>query len=193
MKKKITIIFWTSADMRRTLETIARTDESSLSSTVEHIVADYMKSTSFQNRVRPEKRRHPRKVVSIPAYVKTRDSDANHEAVVLDLSLGGICVTVPKECILRIDESDENSQFETSFAVPGNKPVRIICKAERVVPRNGNPHVGASFIDADFAIYQNLQQYLMEKRPERRGPGHEAPDRKRIGRSLYTTIVKVTG
>ena len=191
MKKKITIIFWTSADMRRTLEAIARADESSLSSAVERIVADYVKGKGLENRVRPEKRRHPRRAVSIPAHVKTRDSD--HEAVVLDLSLDGICVTVPKECIVRIDEGDANSQFETSFVLPGNKPVRIICKAERVVPRNGNPQLGASFTDANFVIYQNLQQYLMEKRPERRGPGHEAPDRKRIGRSLYTTVAKVTG
>jgi len=73
------------------------------------------------------------------------------------------CRPKPSPLIVsKIYEGGEKSQLETSFVLPErNKPVRLVCKAERVVPSNGNVYVGASFIDADFTNYQNLQQYLV--------------------------------
>jgi hypothetical protein len=164
MKKEITICFRTNEDLRSALEVVAREDRRSLSSAIELILTDYLKKNKdFPGRDQQERRRYPRKTVAIPAYVTTADSDATqHGAVVLDLSLGGMCVSVPRECVSKIYEGGEKSQFETSFVLPErNKPVRLVCKAERVVPSNGNVYVGASFIDADFTNYQNLQQYLV--------------------------------
>jgi hypothetical protein len=37
----------------------------------------------------------------------------------------------------------------------------MVCRPRRVVPVNGNVHVGASFVDSDFRNYQRLQQYLV--------------------------------
>lgn len=59
-------------------------------------------------------------------------------------------------------KEQQKPEFETSFVVPGRSdPVRVVCKAERMVPSNGDVRVGASFINADFENYQNLQQFLM--------------------------------
>src|SRR5208337_4479440 len=139
MKKEITICFRTNEDLRSALEAVARDDRRSLSSAIELILTDYLKKNKdFPERDQQERRRYPRKAVTIPAYVKTRDSDATqHGAVVLDLSLGGMGVSVPRECVSKIYEGGEKSQFETSFVLPDrNKPVRLVCKAERVVPSN---------------------------------------------------------
>jgi c-di-GMP-binding flagellar brake protein YcgR len=84
------------------------------------------------------------------------------EAVILDISLSGLCVSVPKESMPEIYEGARTSTFETSFMLPQEeKSIRIVCRPERVVPVNGSIHVGASFVDSDFTNYQQLQQYLV--------------------------------
>ena len=161
-KKPITICFRTSEELRGALETAARKDRRSLSSVIESILTDYLKrNRGFSNRV--ERRRYPRKQVTIPAYVEVSDTGiTRHGAVILDLSLGGMRVSVPKECVSKIYERGEKSHFKMSFTLPSeNKPVRVVCKPERVVPSNGNVYVGARFVDADFTAYQRLQQYLI--------------------------------
>jgi hypothetical protein len=164
MKKEITICFRTNEELRSALETVAREDRRSLSSAIELILTDFLKKNrDFLNREQQEKRRYLRKQVAIPAYVKTCDADSSqHGAVILDMSLGGMCVSVPRECVSHIYEGGETSNFETSFTLPQSaKAIRMICKPERVVPSNGNVYVGASFVDAEFANYQSLQQYLV--------------------------------
>jgi hypothetical protein len=164
MKKEITICFRTNEELRGALEVVAREDRRSLSSAIELILTDYLKKNrDFPDREQHERRRYQRKHVTIPAYVKTCEANTSqHGAVILDMSLGGVCLSVPKECISQIYDDAENSQFETAFVLPEtNKPVKLVCKAERVVPSNGNVYIGASFVDAEFGNYQQLQHYLM--------------------------------
>ncbi len=162
VNKPVTICFRTSEELRGSLETEARQDRRSLSSLIELILADYLKtSRGFSDRV--ERRRYQRKQVTIPAYVEVSGADAaRHGADILDLSLGGMRVSVRKECVSKIYERGEKSRFAISFTLPAeNKPVRVVCKPERVVPSNGAAYMGVSFVDADFANYQLLQQYLV--------------------------------
>jgi hypothetical protein len=164
MKKEITICFRTNEELRGALEVVAREDRRSLSSAIELILTDYLKKNGdFLNRDQKEKRRYHRKRTTIPAYVKTDDADTSrHGAVVLDMSLGGLCLSVPKECATQIHGTGKDSQFETSFVLPDTKKsVRVVCRPERVVPSNGDVYVGASFVDVEFSNYQHLQQYLM--------------------------------
>ena len=160
MKKEITICFRTSEDLRNALEAVARGDRRSLSSVIELILTDHVK----KNRDSPEgdqreRRRYPRRHVAIPAYVKVHGSA--HGAVIVDLSLGGMRVSVPSECVSGIYEGPEKSHFETSFALPSGGTVKVVCKPERIAPSNGNVDVGACFVEADFVNYQRIQQYLM--------------------------------
>jgi hypothetical protein len=164
MKKEITICFRTNEELRSALEVVAHEDRRSLSSAIELILTDYLKKNKeFPIRDHQEKRKFTRKQVAIPAYVKACNAQASqHGAVILDMSLGGMCVSVPKECVPHIYEEGVSSSFEASFTLPkGSKPIRMICKPERVVPSNGNAFIGASFIDAEFENYQNLQEYLV--------------------------------
>jgi hypothetical protein len=164
VKKSITICFRTSEELRDALETVAREDRRSLSSMIELILTDHVKrSRDFSDRDQTEKRRYPRKQVTIPAYVEVANADVTqYGAVILDLSLGGMRVSIPKECLSKIYERGKKSLFETSFTLPSEKkPVRVVCEPERMVPSSGNVYVGASFVDADFAAYQSLQQYLI--------------------------------
>ena len=161
MKKEITICFRTSEELRNALEAIATRDRRSLSSAIELILTDYVKkSGGFPERDQRERRRHPRKPVAIPAYVKTGDSE--HGAVIVDLSLGGMGFSVPRDFASRVYEGREKPHFVTSFVLPaGGTPVRVVCTPERAVPLNGNLHVGASFVDADFLNYQRIQRFLV--------------------------------
>ena len=161
MKKKVTVCFRTSQDLRKRLEELAQSDRRSLSSLIELILTDYLNKERVRDQ--QERRRYPRKAVTIPAYVEAPDS-TRHGAVVLDLSLNGIGISVPRECVSKIYEGGEKSQFETAFAVPDrNETVRLVCKPERVVPSGQDMYVGASLINADFGTYKDLQQFLMER------------------------------
>lgn len=162
MKKEITICFRTSEELRGPLEKAAHEDRRSLSSAIELILTDYLeKNHEFPHQ--KERRRFMRKHVSIPAHVKSIDSDKlEHEAVILDISLSGLRVSLPEESMSGIYEGVRESKFETSFVLPQmDKSIRLVCRPQRVVPVNGNIHVGASFVDSDFTNYQQLQQYLV--------------------------------
>jgi hypothetical protein len=162
MRKEVTICFRTSEELRSALERAAREDRRSLSSAIELILTDYLeKNHEFPHQ--KERRRFMRKQVSIPAQVRSNDWEKKeHTAVILDISLSGLRVSLPKESMPEIYEGEETPTFETSFVLPREeKSIRIVCRPQRVVPVNGNIHVGASFVDSDFTNYQQLQQYLV--------------------------------
>jgi hypothetical protein len=162
MKKEVTICFRTSEELRGALEKSAHEDRRSLSSTIELILTDYLeKNHEFPHQ--KDRRRFVRKQVSIPAHVKGIDSEKlEHEGVILDISLSGLRVSLPKELMPEIYEGTKDFTFETSFVLPQeNKSIRLVCRPQRVVPVNGNIHVGACFVDSDFTNYQQLQQYLV--------------------------------
>lgn len=165
MKKGVTICFRTTDETRSALERAARDERRSLSSLVELILTDRLNEAGKSSAHNPrEKRRHERKPVVIPANIKIagRGSES-FGAVVHDLSLAGMGVSVPKECVSKIYDR-EGAHFEAFFVLPENEePIRVTCKAERVVPSSMEARVGASFIDADFDKYQKLQQYLVEQ------------------------------
>jgi hypothetical protein len=165
MRKETTICFRSSEELRSALETLARGDRRTLSSVIELILTDYVRANSkLAEPARQEKRKFPRKPTTVPAYVRNCMGDvANHGAVILDMSLGGLRVSVPKEWGTQLtSETAKGRQFEASFALPERStPVRVVCEPERVVPSVGHLHVGARIVDADFEDYQLLQRHLM--------------------------------
>ena len=160
MKKEIMVAFCTSEELKSALEVIARKEGQSLSSAIKLILIDHLtKNHGFPKSDRRERRQYPRKHVVIPAYVKTRDTE--YGAVIVDLSLSGIRVSVSGECVSRMYDGLEKSRFEAFFALSAGGTVKVVCEPERVMPSSGTIQVGASFVDADFADYQRVQQYLM--------------------------------
>jgi hypothetical protein len=162
MRKEVTICFRTSELLRSGLEAIAHEEKRSLSQVIEIVLEEYVKD-HHESLSQEERRRFTRKETTIPAFVKNADSytTAPHGAVILDISLGGLRISLPKEYVSEVSEKSGGSQFETSFVLPeGNKPIRVVCKSHRVVPKNGNVYVGASFVDAEFVAYKQLQEYF---------------------------------
>jgi c-di-GMP-binding flagellar brake protein YcgR len=162
MKKQVTICFRTSEDLRVAVERVAQQDHRSLSSAIELILMEYLN----RNEAYPqqhERRRYGRKQVSIPAKIKTTDpKKKQYKATILDISLSGLRLSLPKESLPELYEGGSTPQFETSFVLPqDDRSLRIVCRPQRVVPVNGNIQVGATFVDTEFTQYQQLQQYLM--------------------------------
>jgi hypothetical protein len=162
MNKGVTICFRTSEWLRSALEAVAREEKRSLSQVIELVLEEYVKEHSDLS-VQEERRRFGRKQITIPAFVKGADSRARalHGAVILDISLGGLRISVPKECVSEIQEKSGGSQFETSFVLPDeDKPIRVVCKPQRVIPVNGNVYISASFVSSEFVTHQQLQKHF---------------------------------
>jgi hypothetical protein len=163
MKKDITICFRTSDGLRNALDKVAREDRRSLSSVIELVLTDYLEK-SGEYMKEHEKRRFTRKKVAFPAFIQgsSKEGEVHDAGVIVDISLGGLRVSLPKECTSKVYTDTEKAQFETSFVLPEeNKSIKVTCRPNRVIPINGNIQVGASFVDVDFTNYQKLQQYLM--------------------------------
>jgi hypothetical protein len=162
MSKGVTICFRTNEWLRSGLEAIAREEKRSLSQVIELILEDYLKEHADLS-AQEERRRFTRKPTTIPAFVKGSDSPNTelHGAVILDISLGGLRISLPKDFIAEISDKSRGSQFETSFVLPdGDRPIRVVCQSKRVVPVNGNVYIGATFVDSELVTYQQLQKYF---------------------------------
>ena len=161
MKKDITICFRTSENLREALERVARGERRSLSALIQNVLHDYLN----QKRIPPsdkEKRRHPRREVSLPAFTSLGDSEGAHPSIIHDISLGGLRLSLPKEARVSIHEDEEKTYIDILFALPAEKsPVKMRCKPGRIRQTNGEIEVGVAFADCDFPNYQKVQNYLI--------------------------------
>jgi len=150
--------------VREGLEEFALKEGRSLSSALELILTGFFKGRHTVKDV-SDKRRYDRRALSVPVLVKATDSPASSldGAVILDISLGGMCISVPEESKSKIGSDQGSGCFEAAFVLPHlHKPVRLLCKRERVTASEGDLRIGASFIGGDLGYYQQLQQYLLQ-------------------------------
>jgi hypothetical protein len=163
MKRDARIYCRTTEKLRDELEKYAVEEKRSVSSVIEFILADYLRNRP-ELRDGEEKRHFRRKNVSIPALVKatSREETGLESAMVLDLSLGGLNIALTKESTGDLGENGKATRFEAAFVLPNiRKPVRVLCKKERVSPLNDGCCIGASFVGTDFGYYHHLQEYLL--------------------------------
>jgi hypothetical protein len=157
VKKEITICFRTSNDLRKPLEDVAREERRSLSALIQNVLHDYVN----QKKNLPsgkERRRHPRKEVSLPAFASLEGSEGAQPIVIQDISLGGLRLSLA-EAEKSFNQKTPMSIF---FALPEQKsPVTIRCEPSRIRDAKGEVEVGATFADCDFPTYQKLQNYLL--------------------------------
>jgi hypothetical protein len=153
-----------TSKVREGLQEFALKEGRSLSSALELILSGFFKGHHAVKDV-SDKRRYDRQAVSVPVLVKSTDSPAStlDGAVILDISLGGICISVPEESKSKIGSDQGSGCFEAAFVLPRlHKPVRLLCKRERVAASDGDLRIGASFVGGDLGYYQQLQQYLLQ-------------------------------
>jgi c-di-GMP-binding flagellar brake protein YcgR len=111
-----------------------------------------------------EKRRHPRKTVSLPALVSgcgSEDKALLQTASVVDISLGGLQILIPSAYEFKTQEHGKDARMTITFTLPeGKKPLSIECVPRRVFRSDRETKIGASLVDTDVEIYQTLQDYL---------------------------------
>ncbi len=150
------ICFRTSEQLRKALEGISQNDRRSLSSVIENALYDYV-SKSAPVKVQEEKRRYPRKKISVPALVTGPDGVV-HAGMVNDISLGGLNLSMPNGSF---QESDGEPKLSLVFALPqSEKPLTMQC-SPRHVRADAQTNMGLTLVDTDFQSYQTLQNYLV--------------------------------
>ena len=164
MSKEITLYFQGDQKLCRRLEMIAFKKEQTVSSTIAAILEEYVRSHE-ESMKHAEKRRYERRAVSTVARVTKVDSLSSEpsDGLVLDLSLGGLCVSLPDLPAWSDGQTKKDSRFKATFVIPElSRPVTMLCEPKWSMTSSGNVHVGASFVDGDFLQYQMLQEFLIQ-------------------------------
>jgi len=164
MKKDSTICFQTSSEIKSFLEKIAEKESQSISSVVESIIYDYLKNDKAVEGIFQNRRRFERKTVSIPVYIgdirwQRRDFVAG---TILDISLGGIKMSIPKGTNVEIQNISETDNLSIIFRVPDSHwPIKVKISPQRIFESAEEVQLGAALINPDFHAYSALQKYLI--------------------------------
>lgn len=162
MSKDIMISFRTTEEFSNSLKKMAKLNRTTLSGLIDAVLQDYLESQTGQEILQQDRRRFPRQHKAIPAIISQNNHRKHyHASKIINLSLGGINLVVPKTEMSRVLEDEELDCFEVVFALPQEeRPITIQCQGRRVFNNQENYQVGASFDDADLDSYQALQGYL---------------------------------
>ena len=164
MGKDVTICFRTTETLRKALERISIEDRRSVSSTIENVLYQFLEKGKELRNLQGEKRRFPRRKIAAPALIHGVGSDQTSPfpGVVLDISLGGLQISVPEDYQIEMKEDEKNARISIIFTLPEAKKSLIMqCVPQHVVRSNNETTIGASFADTDFVSYQTLQNYLI--------------------------------
>ena len=165
MKKDLTICFRTSSDIRNYLDAIARQQRLSLSHVVESIIYHHQQQNAQTTKpVDPDRRLYQRRQVMLPAFISRTPSQIQEfeTGSVLDISLGGIRFSVPGKTASKIQPNTDPSEYNVIFTLPDQRqPVKVRCRPQSVLDAAEEVQIGATFVDAEFHSYQNLQKYLI--------------------------------
>jgi len=163
LARSVTICFRTGENLRNELEKIAAEDRRTLSSTIENILYDHIEKRKSAMTFREEKRRFPRKNVSVPALISMPGAPLSEPLVgmLVDISLGGMRISVPGGAPLTLQADGESSRLSIVFTLPHIKKALTVQAVPRhVFKYEDDTGIGTSFVDADLATYQMLRTYL---------------------------------
>jgi len=166
MKKDVTYSMRMSRSVQEALKRAAQKDRRSVASLLDKIITDFLEKEGFSLREshEVERRRHPRKKITIPGTTRVRNGGVGKSipSVILDVSMGGALVTYPKGSELNFASAGDLPQFELCFDVPRTgEQVCMNCKTRRMFDMGNEIQVGAAFSDIDEREFQKLQTYLL--------------------------------
>jgi hypothetical protein len=161
-QKNLTASFLTDDEIRHALLKTAREKNLSVSYVIEQIVSDYFKKN--KNKSLDEKRRRfERKSTSFSCFIGGTDTHASDliKATILDISHGGLRVSIPKGSAFDVKEIYEET-FAVIFSLPNfNWPVRLECRPQRVFDHEDEVHIGAAIVNPDCSVCLALQQCMV--------------------------------
>ena len=162
VKKDSLICFRASKDLHESIAQVAKEEQRSVSSMIEMALTNYLKERKSFPTDKKEKRLYPRKSISVPTIISQADKGQIGIGSVMDISLCGAGILVPKDLQNNIQIDSQGSRFEIVFNLPSeNKPIKLSCESKRISDSEDCVHVGATFVDAEFQSYRSLQTYLM--------------------------------
>jgi len=164
MKKDITICFRTDKAIRSSLDGMAAEGRQTISAVIENILYNHLKEKKALQGIEKERRVHTRKPVSLPAFLMDDSTGGNifHAVKVMDISLGGIRLSIPQGAKLAVGADSEGDGFHIVFTLPeATQPINVTCKPQNICELGEDIQVGATFIDSDFDSYQTLQKHLI--------------------------------
>ncbi len=162
MKKERLICFRVSRDLHESLSLAANRERRSLSSIIEITLTNYLKERKALKDIGTEKRIYPRQALAVPVVIHQQDPREIGIGTIREISLGGVGIIIPEDSKHKIQINTQGSRFEIMFTFPQeNKLIKLLCESRRAVDSQEGPHIGASFVDADFQSYKFLQTHLM--------------------------------
>ena len=100
----------------------------------------------------------------MPALIRESNQDKKdfETGAILDISLYGMRISVPKGTQLEIKAEGASSAIEVTFTLPNaTQPPRMKCQPQRTSDAISEVSIGTAIIDSDFNSYRTLQNYLM--------------------------------
>lgn len=164
MKKDSLICFRASKNLHETLNKIAKEEHRSLSAMIEIALIKFLKEKNALHKVESERRKYPRKNMSLPAFINHYESGKAklNAASLLDISLEGLKIAIPGDSKIDVRNDPQSLKLQIIFTLPNdNNPISLDCQPRCVTDSDNNIFIGASIIDVDFDSYKKLQSYLM--------------------------------
>jgi hypothetical protein len=164
MSKDVTICFRTSNEIRNSLQKVADEERQTMSAVIDNMLYQYLSVKKVLQNIAQERRQYSRKPVSLPALVmdKAEENKALQTGKVLDISLGGLLISIPRGVKLEDSASSETNECNIIFTLPeALQPITVKCKTQRIFDSGDDVQIGAEFVDSDFHSYRTLQKYLI--------------------------------
>lgn len=164
MKKDSLICFRVSRNVQESMVKISSEERQSLSSIVNIVLTNYLQMREMVKKTDFERRNHQRKAFLTPALIKHYGPKGTklNTAVITDISLGGVQVTIIKDTHHEVSSAPHTLKFEIVFTLPNeHSPIYMTCEPRRVVDSQNSVRVGASFTRDESDSHKKLQTYLM--------------------------------
>jgi PilZ domain len=162
MEKDITICFKTTSEISNAVEKIAKEECQSVSSVIESIIYHYLKDNKEFKGIHQNRRRLERKKVRLPAFIgdsRWQRQDFE-EGNILDISFGGIRLSVPKGTKLEIQS--DTKEIRVNFTLADCLwRINLKCHLQWVSEFEEEVLIGATLVDPDLYAYTAMQKYLI--------------------------------
>ncbi len=166
MKKDVIYSMRMSRRVREALKKAARRERRTVASLLDKVISDYLEREGFlpHNSTPEERRRFPRKQVTLPAitFLRTESEVKTFSSMVLDMSLGGVLFSYPKGSDIRLDSLGQLPRFVLAVQLPnGGHVLHLDCDTRRIAEVGDEIQVGATFSNLKDEELERLGSYLM--------------------------------
>ena len=164
MKKDSLICFRVCRHVQEAMVNVSLEEREALSSIVNVVLSNYLQMREMIKKTDFERRSHQRKAFLTPALIKHFGPKGTklNTAVITDISLGGVQVTILKDARHEVTSAPLTLKFEIVFSLPNDdSPVYMTCEPRRSVDSPNSVRVGAAFTSDESDSHKKLQTYLM--------------------------------